>query len=85
MVGNLIVLAFFSLLHVGKYTKSYGKGCTIPLRQQDIGLWHGTQVVPHDAPLGTLLATTGVTIHLEDQKNGNKNAVLHHYVGHARV
>jgi hypothetical protein len=25
-----------------------------------------------------LLAATGVTVHLENQKNGNKNAVLHH-------
>jgi hypothetical protein len=79
IVGDLIVLAFFFLLRVGEYTKSYGDRRTVPLRRQDIQLWQDTQVVPHDAPLETLLATTGVTIHLENQKNGNKNAVLHHY------
>jgi hypothetical protein len=79
IVGDLIVLAFFFLLRVGEYTKSYGERRTVPLRRKDIRLWHDTQLVPNDAPLDSLLAATGVTIHLENQKNGTKNAVLHHY------
>jgi hypothetical protein len=79
IVGDLIVLAFFFLLRVGEYTKSYEERRTIPLRRQDIRLWDGGQLVPHHSPLPVLLAATAVTLHLENQKNGNKNAVLHHY------
>jgi hypothetical protein len=79
VVGDLIVLAFFFLLRIGEYTKSSGDRRTIPLRRQDIRLWRGTQIMPHGQPLDVLLTATGVTVHLENQKNGNKNAVLHHY------
>jgi hypothetical protein len=79
IVGDLIVLAFFFLLRVGEYTKSSGERRTVPLRRQDIRFWQDTQLVPHDAPPESLLTATGVTIHLENQKNGTRNAVLHHY------
>lgn len=79
IVGDLIVLAFFFLLRVGEYTQSSGERRTIPLRRQDIRLWDNGQLLPHTSPLAVLLNATGITIHLENQKNGHKNAVLHHY------
>jgi integrase len=72
------VLAFFFLLRVGEYTPSKTPRRTIPLRKKDVRLWRNNQLISHDAPLAELLAADAVTLCLENQKNGNKNAVLHH-------
>jgi hypothetical protein len=63
---------------VGEYTRSREKRRTIPLRKQDIRLWRSSIILPNDAPLDVLLTADAVTICLENQKNGHKNAVLHH-------
>jgi hypothetical protein len=78
MIGDLVVLAFFLLLRVGEYTPSNDPRLTIPLRKKDVRLWRGLQLIPHDAPLAELLTADAVTLCLENQKNGNKNSVLHH-------
>jgi hypothetical protein len=78
VVAHLIVLAFFFLLRVGEYTPSTKERRTIPLRGNDIKLWVNGTILPHTAPLATLLTANAVTICLENQKNGKKNAVLHH-------
>ena len=79
MVAHLIVIAFFFLLRVGEYTPSTGKRRTVPLRKKDITLWAGPNAIPNDAPLEVMKTATAVTVHLENQKNGHKNAILHHY------
>ena len=78
LTAHLIVLAFFFLLRVGEYTKSTEKRQTIPLRKQDVRLWRGGFIIPNDSPLAVLLTADAVTLCLENQKNGDKNAVLHH-------
>jgi hypothetical protein len=78
LTAHLIVLAFFFLLRVGEYTASPEKRRTIPLRKRDIRLWRAGIILPNEAPLDVLLTADAVTICLENQKNGHKNAVLHH-------
>jgi hypothetical protein len=78
VTAHLIVLAFFFLLRVGEYTHSREKRRTIPLRKKDIRLWRAGTILPNDSPLDVLVSADVVTICLENQKNGHKNAVLHH-------
>jgi hypothetical protein len=78
LTAHLIVLAFFFLLRVGEYTPSREKRRTIPLRKKDIRLWRAGTILPNDSPLAVLATADAVTICLENQKNGHKNATLHH-------
>jgi hypothetical protein len=78
ITAHLIIAAFFFLLRVGEYTKSREKRRTIPLRKKDIRLWRSGVLLPSDAPLAVLLTADAVTVCLENQKNGHKNAILHH-------
>ncbi len=78
VVADLIVLAFFFLLRVGEYTPSNKPRQTIPLHGSDIRLWRDRQILPHNADKETLLTADAVTICLQNQKNGDKNAILHH-------
>jgi hypothetical protein len=78
IIGDLIVLAFFFLLRVGEYTPSRGPRRTVPLRKQDVRLWLNQQLISNDAPLEELLQADAVTLCLANQKNGHKNAILHH-------
>jgi hypothetical protein len=79
VVADLVVLAFFFLLRVGEYTRSSQPRRTIPLAETDVKLWRGIVELSHDSPLADLLAADGVTISLQNQKNGHKNEALHHY------
>jgi hypothetical protein len=78
VTAHLIIGAFFFLLRVGEYTRSTGKRRTIPLRKKDIRLWRAGVVLPNNSSLEVLLTADAVTMCLENQKNGHKNAVLHH-------
>ena len=78
MAGTLAVLAFFFLLRVGEYTPGENRR-TIPLRKRDVKLWSGDIRVPLDAPWAALSSATAVTITLENQKNGHRGCILHHY------
>lgn len=75
-----MVLAFFFLLRVGEYTPASPNQSrrTVPLRRQDVKLWRGTALVPLVSPWEVLASADGVTITLENQKNGNKGCILHH-------
>jgi len=78
IAADLIVLAFFFLLRVGEYTPSRQPRQTVPLRKADIRLWRRGRVLDHRLPLPELLAADAVTLCLENQKNGFKDATLHH-------
>ena len=77
---SLVVLAFYFLLRVGEYTDSRETRhkLTVALRRCDVKLWIGDRRLPIDAPWHTLETATGVSITLENQKNGHKGCVLHH-------
>ena len=77
-LANLTILAFFFLLRVGEYTHSSQDRLTVPLRKQDVRLWRNTSEIPHSADFQTLMSADSITICLENQKNGHKNAILHH-------
>ena len=79
IVGHLIVLAYFFLLRVGEYTPSSDPRRTVPLRRKDVTLWKDGRRLRHNSGLANLLQADGVTIGLENQKNGYKNCTLHHY------
>ena len=77
----LIVLAYFFLLRVGEYTPAENKKRkkrTIPLRKCDLRLLRSGIPIDPEADLETLLQADGVTICLENQKNGKKNQTLFH-------
>lgn len=80
-VANLIVVAFFFLLRVGEYTRSSDRRAkqTIPIRRQDVKLWRNNQLLDHRLPFEELILADAVTIRLENQKNGFKGAILHHF------
>jgi hypothetical protein len=78
LTAHLISLAFFFLLRVGEYTPSREKRRTIPLRKKDVRLLRSGTIIPNDSPLAVLVTANAVTICLENQKNGHKNATLHH-------
>jgi hypothetical protein len=78
ITAHLIITAFFFLLRVGEYTKSSERRRTIPLRKKDVRLWSSGTIIPNNAPLAILLTADAVTMCLENQKNGHKNAILHH-------
>jgi hypothetical protein len=78
LTAHLIALAFFFLLRVGEYTPHTTKRQTVPLRKFDVKLWRQGILLSNDAPLAVLQTADAVTICLENQKNGHKNATLHH-------
>ena len=77
-VADLIILAFFFLLRVGEYTTQTRQTRTVALRKCDIRLWAGDTPLPADASAQARQAATAVTISLVNQKNGHKNAIVHH-------
>jgi hypothetical protein len=79
IIADLVVVAFFFLLRICEYTKSSRRTRTVPLRRKDIQLWHKNRLLPHSTPLHQLLQADAVTINLENQKNGQRGAIVHHH------
>ena len=79
-VADLIKVAFFFLLRVGKYTMPTGnrRTRTVQFRCQDVRLWRFGQLLDHTAPLEHLLQADGVTLHIDNQKNGQRGQTVHH-------
>jgi hypothetical protein len=84
--AHLAVFAYFFLLRVGEYThtrpRKDRKRLTVPLRKKDLRAWttDGTateKLLSNDASLGDLHQMDGITIDIENQKNGKKGASLH--------
>ena len=79
--ADLIVIAFFYLLRVGEYTTPDHPARptrTVPLRRQDIRFWRlDHSPIAHSSPLTELLAAHSATIHLDNQKNGDRRATVH--------
>jgi len=85
--ANLVIIAFFFLLRVGKYTQSDGTRdkLTVPIRRQDVKLWLNNRLLDHRLPFEVLIQADAVTITLENQKNGFKGAILHHYASREKL
>jgi hypothetical protein len=75
--ADLITLAFFFLLRVGEYTPTQKGRKTVPLRLQDIQLWHRNQRLDPAGPQADMQVADAITICLERQKNGRKGDTLH--------
>ena len=75
-----MLVAFFYLLRVGKYTVSQNSQPkrTIPLRKGDIRLWHKGKLLEHESPLPPLLLANSAAILIANTKNGTKGAFVHH-------
>jgi hypothetical protein len=79
------MIAFFSLLRVGKYTcpTSTEKTRARQFCLKDATFWSHSAAgirrwLPFNAPLAALMAADAVTLILSNQKNGMHDALLHH-------
>jgi hypothetical protein len=84
-VADLITVAFFFLLQVGEYTMPTGNRGTrrVQFRCQDICLWRFGQLLDHTAPVEHLLQADGVTLHIDNKKNGQRGQTVHHFTVNA--
>jgi hypothetical protein len=83
-VADLVIIAFFYLLRVGKYTSPANprEKRTILLRGCNICLWiQDGHLIPHSAGLDSLLQAKSATVCIAHTKNGTKGAVVHHSRG----
>jgi hypothetical protein len=82
--ADTITIAFYFLLGVGECTAPDRRPSTrtVQFRRSDVVFWQcqGRRKVrlPRDAPLHVLLQADEVTFTLSNQKNGIKDATLHH-------
>jgi hypothetical protein len=79
--ADLIVTAFFFLLRVGEYTmpSQTRRTRTVQFRLQDVRFWKNGLLLPLGAPLNTLLQADGVTLVIDNQKNGVRGVANHQY------
>jgi hypothetical protein len=79
-ISDLICMAFFFLLRVGEYTmpRPGTTTRTVQFRIQDVRLWQQGRLLPNTAPRADLLSADAVTLYLENQKNGQRGATIHH-------
>ena len=85
---DLIILAFFFLLHVGEYTpaRAATPRRTVALRKKDIQLWDGNhQLLSLDAPDAILATAVSISISLVNQKNGVRFPVRRHSATNAAL
>jgi hypothetical protein len=79
--ADLVTTAFFFLLRVGEYTmpKRNVRTRTVQFRVQDVTFRQADGVViPNTAPLHILAHADSVTLWLDNQKNGQRGATIHH-------
>jgi hypothetical protein len=83
-LADLVILAFFFLLRVGEYTPPGNrKTRTTQIRRKDMQFWkkRPNGLIDRISPQATpaeILAADAITITLDNQKNGQRDAVLHH-------
>jgi hypothetical protein len=79
-VADLCTIAFYFLLRVGEYTiSSPGKRRrTVQFRVRDVTFWKEKSILPNTSPLEALLQAGGVTLTIDNQKNGVRGSALFH-------
>jgi hypothetical protein len=78
--GDLVAIAFYFLLRVGEYTMPAAnrRTRTVQFWCQDVRFWKNWSLLPHDGTLAQLLEADSVTMYLDNQKNGDRGATIHH-------
>jgi hypothetical protein len=83
--ADIITIMFYFLLRVGEITCPDGNKTrrTVQFRRCDTSFWKKTpdgslSRMPHTATLDELLLADEVTLKLSNQKNGSRDATLHH-------
>jgi integrase len=79
-IADLLTIAFFFLLRPGEYTMptSRTKTRTVQFRRQDVRFFKNGTILPHSASLATLRTADAVRLYLDNQKNGQRGATMHH-------
>jgi hypothetical protein len=83
--GNLTLIAFYYLLHVGEYTVKGTRNKskqTVQFKLKDVTFFHWNDMgqlwcLPRDAPLDMLLSAEGACLKLNNQKNGWKGVCVY--------
>jgi hypothetical protein len=78
--ADLVTIAFFFLLGVGEYAmpRLNVQTRTVQFRVKDVTFRRAGLVLPNTAPVHQLEKADSVTLYLDNQKNGNKGATIHH-------
>jgi hypothetical protein len=79
--ADLTTIAFFFLLRLGEYAmpKRTAQTRTVQFRLQDVMFCQANGfVIPHTSPLNDLLHAGSVTLWMDNQKNGQRGATIHH-------
>jgi hypothetical protein len=83
--SDVITIMFYFLLRVGEITcpKANRARRTVQFRQCNTSFWHKRADglltrLPADTPLAQLLLADQVTLKFSNQKNGSRDATLHH-------
>ena len=79
--ADLVTVAFFFLLRVGEYTMPTKKTrtWTVQFRLKDVRFHHRGVLLPHTTPLALLLQADAATLYMDNQKNGQRGATIHHH------
>jgi hypothetical protein len=79
-IADLATVAAFYLLRPGEYTMgaTTRRTRTVQFRRQDIRIWHQGRTLPHDAPAHVLLQADAATLTIDNQKNSQRGATIHH-------
>ena len=84
-IGDLVELQFLFLLRVGEYKFPINKKRitrTVQFRRKDVVFYKGARKIGHEEGMATLFTADGVTLMLENQKNGVYGNVLHQHNNH---
>jgi hypothetical protein len=78
--ADLVTIGFFFLLRVGEYTmpRRNVRTRTEQFRVQDVTFRQDGLVLPNTTPLAQLVLADSVTLYLDNQKNGQRGATIHH-------
>jgi integrase len=79
-IADLLTIAFFFLLRPGEYTMptTKTKRRTVQFRRKDVRFFKAGNILPHSSSLETLRGADAVRLFLDNQKNGQRGATMHH-------
>ena len=86
-ISDLVELQFLFLLRVGEYTfpTNDRRTRTTQFRRHDVIFYKNGHRIDHMAGLEVLMEADGVTLLLDNQKNGVRGAILHHHNSHSSL